>query len=89
MRSLDGVGWACLCGVLGVLFAGEVCYWLSTVLHLCLRKKLPDYLVANSRPIPPEAYLRRLDTGCVFCRFRPCVEWAGIPPPPTMPIVGS
>ena len=40
VRSLDGVGWVCLCGVLGALFAGVVCYWLSIVLHLCLRKKL-------------------------------------------------
>ena len=74
VRSLDGVGWVCLCRVLGALFASEVCYWLYPVLHICLRKKLPDYLIASSRLILLEAYLRHLDSGCVH---------------PTMPIVGS
>ena len=78
VHSLDGVGWACLCGGLG-----EMCYWLSTVLHLCLRKKLPDYLVANSGPIVLEANLCRLNSGCVFRRFQVRAEWADFPPPPS------
>ena len=90
VRSLDGMGWVCLCGMMRALFAVEVCYWLSTVMHFCLRKKLPDYLVADSRPILLEAYLHRLDSGCVFRGFQVRAEWAGSPPPPpTMPIVGS
>ena len=82
VRNLDEVGWACMRGVLGALFAGEVCNRLSTVLHLCLRKKLLDYLISNSRPILLEAYLCRLDSGCVFRMFQIRAEWAAPPPPP-------
>ena len=76
VRNVDGVGRACPCGVLGALFACEMCYWPSTVLHLCMRKKLKDYVVANSRTILLDAYLRRLDSRCVFRRFQARAEWA-------------
>ena len=78
--SLDGVGWACLCGVCGALFPGEVWYWLSNVLHLRIRRKLRNCLIANSRPILLEAYLRRLDSGCVFRTFQVRAQWAATPP---------
>ena len=39
------------------------------VLHLCLRKKPPTFLVGNSRPILLEPHLRRLNSSNVFRRF--------------------
>ena len=38
---------------------------LSAVLHLCLAKKLPAWVVRNNRPVMQEPYLRRLETGVV------------------------
>ena len=54
---------------------------LSAVLHLCLAKKLPAWLVRNSRPIMLEPYLRGLKRGVVQeCRVTRCELRRAMPP---------
>lgn len=44
------------------------CSLLNSVLHIPLRKKEPAWLVANSRPVLLEPYLRRLEATAIFRR---------------------
>ena len=43
---------------------------LNAVIHLCLVKKQPRWLLRNSRPILLEAYLKRLLSTIIFKRFQ-------------------
>ena len=69
VKSLDGFGLSLLCSIVQALHPGLTFRWLSAVIHLCLKKKQPSYLVGNSRPILLEPFLRRLDSGNVFTLF--------------------
>ena len=66
VSAVPGFGLQLLVGVLEALASGS--QLLSAVLHLYLAKKLPAWLVRNSRPVVLEPYLRRLKTGVVHDR---------------------
>ena len=63
VSAVPGCGVRLLVGVLEALASGTPGCLLSTVLHVCLAKKLPAWLVCNTRSIMLEPYLRRLETG--------------------------
>ena len=50
---------------------------LSSVLHLCLRKKEPSWLLKNSRPVLLEPFLRRMESTAVFRRLQRLLELRG------------
>ena len=54
---------------------------LCAVLHLCLIKKQPKWLIPNSRPILLEPYLRRLESSNVFLRQQQRSKWTAWVPP--------
>ena len=54
---------------------------LCAVLHLCLIKKQPKWLIPNSRPILLEPYLRRQESSNVFLRQQQRSEWTAWVPP--------
>ena len=54
---------------------------LCAVLHLCLIKKQPKWLIPNSGPILLEPYLRRLESSNVFLRQQQRSEWTACVPP--------
>jgi hypothetical protein len=49
----------------------------NSVLHLCLKKKAPTWLLKNSRPVILEPYLRRLESSVVFRRMQRHMELTG------------
>ena len=65
VSALPGFGLRVLVGVPEDLALGTPSRLLSAVLHLCLAKKRPAWLVRNNRPVMLEPYLRRLETGVV------------------------
>ena len=65
VSALPGFGLRVLAGVLEALASGTPSRLLLAVLHLCLAKKLPAWLVCNSQPVMLEPYLRWLETGVV------------------------
>ena len=65
ISALPGFSLRFLVGVVEALASGTPNCLLSVVLHLCLAKKLPAWLVHNSRPVMLEPYLRQLETGVV------------------------
>lgn len=81
VKHIDGHGMHALCRILADLHTGEECSWLTTLIHLCLRKKKPEWLVANSRPVLLGPYLRRLESGVVYNRYMGSAERLGAIPP--------
>ena len=65
VRLLQGFGLRVLGGIVEALASGTPSRLLSAVLHLCLARKLPAWLVRDSRPVMLQPYLRRLETGGV------------------------
>ena len=65
VSALPGYALQLLVDILHALVSGTPSRLLSAVVHLCLAKKLPAWLVRNSRPVMPEPDLRRLETGVV------------------------
>ena len=65
VSAVPGFGLRVLVGVPEDLASGTPSRLLSAVLHLCPAKKLPAWLVRNSRLVKLEPYLRRLETGVV------------------------
>ena len=65
VSALPRFGLRVLVSVVEALASGTPSRLLSAVLHVCLAKKLPPWLVRNSRPVMLEPYLRRLETGVV------------------------
>ena len=63
VSALPGFGLRVLVGVLEALASGTPSRMLSAVLHLCFAKKLPAWLVRNSRPVMREPYLRGPEAG--------------------------
>ena len=47
VRPMDGFGPSLLCSLLHDVHSSLSCRWLSVVLHLCLRKKPPTFLVVK------------------------------------------
>ena len=64
----QGFGLQVMVGILEAVASGTTSRLLSAVLHLCRAKKLPAWLVRNSRPVMLEPDLRRLETGVVHDR---------------------
>ena len=65
MSAVPSFGLRVLMGILEALALGTPSHLLLAVLHLCLAKKLPGWLVRNSWPVMLEPYLRRMETGVV------------------------
>ena len=65
VSALPRFGPRVLVGVLEYLASGTPSRVLSAVLHLCLAKNFPAWLVRNSRPVMLEPYLMLLETGVV------------------------
>ena len=65
VSAVPGFGLHVLVGVLEDLASGTPSRPPSAVLHLCLAKKPPAWLVRNSRPVMLQPYLRQLETGVV------------------------
>ena len=56
-------------GIPEALPSGNPSRLLSVVLHLCLTKKLPAWLMRNRRPVIVQPYLRRLETSVMQVRL--------------------
>lgn len=68
LRLLSGPGIDALVHMLHQLSTGTPSHLLNAVLHLPLKKREPSWLLANSRPVLLEPYLRRLEASIVFRR---------------------
>ena len=78
---LDGFGQLLISTLLAAFANGSHCPLLCAVLHLCLKKKEPSWLIPNSRPILLEPYLRRLESSNVFLRQQERSKWFQWTPP--------
>ena len=78
---LDGFSLLLISTLLAAFANGSHCPLLCAVLHLCLKKKKPSWLIPNSRPILLEPYLRRLESSNVFLRQQERSEWFQWTPP--------
>ena len=74
LRHVASCGLAALVEILRRLSDGDPSELLTGVLHLCLRKKEPAWLLKNSRPVLLEPYLRRLESSIVFRRLQRFLE---------------
>ena len=89
VSALRGFRSSVLVGVLEALASGISIRLLLAVLHLCLAKKLPAWLVRNSRLVIMEPYLWRLETGVVHYRRVTSWEFRGAVPLSSSPTGGS
>jgi hypothetical protein len=80
LRHVVHAGLAALVEVLQRLSQGDPSALLNGVLHLCLRKREPSWLLKNSRPVLLEPYLRRLESSVVFRRLQRSMELNGTMP---------
>ena len=69
VRAMPGIGISSLAAWLQRLRDGEQSQLLSAVIHLCLKKKEPSWLLRNSRPILLEPFVRRLESAAIFQRL--------------------
>ena len=69
LRSLSAFSWGCISSWLAACHEGAPSFFLSSALHLCLRKREPYWDLRNSRPIILEPPLRRLEAGAMFRRL--------------------
>jgi hypothetical protein len=74
LRHVDSSGLRAIVELLRRLAAAESSTLLNGVLHLCLRKKEPAWLLKNSRPVLLEPFLRRLESSVVFRRLQRSLE---------------
>ena len=68
VSRLDGFSLYLFTSLLQAFTQGAHDQQLCAVLHLCLIKKQPKWLIPNSRPYLLEPYLRRLESSNVFLR---------------------
>ena len=88
VSALPGFGLHVLMGVLEALARGTPSRLLSAVLHLCLAKKLPAWVVRKSWPVMLEPYLWRLETSVMQDRWVTPESSGALSPRSTLPIGG-
>ena len=77
VKRLGGHVWMVLMLILNMIFAGIESLWLRTCLQLCIAKKVPEWLVRNSRPILREGYINKNGDNNVFQRSQRRAEIRG------------
>ena len=81
MSRLDGFSLHLFTSLLQALAHGAHNPLLYAVLHLCVIKKQPKWLIPNSRPILLEWYLRPLESNNVFLHQQQRSKWTACVPP--------
>ena len=81
LQALSSCGHQALVCWLKKLREGHFSYFLQTAIHICLLKKVPTWLLRNSRPIVIGPVLRRRESTLVFTKLLSRAEVSGFMPP--------
>ena len=81
LQALSGTAIYVLTGLLHAVHLGDPARILNGVLHLCLLKKDPPWLVRRSRPVMLEEPVRRKESTAIFYRLQSISTAKGLDPP--------
>ena len=77
LSAVPGFGWGVLSSWLAGAHEGLRSFFMSSAIHLCLKKKTPHWLLRNSRPIVLQPCLRRLEAAAMYRRVMSRAEASG------------
>ena len=81
LQLLAPCGHATLLRWMSLLRDGHFSRYLQSAIHICLLKKLPHWLLRNSRPIVIGPVVRRRESTLLFTKFMSRAELTGLMPP--------